>query len=310
MKNVKALPLSISLQIRNDNLSAVEPLPIASSIQSLMFSADAKPQDSASSIIISLKILDKFLKYIGFGEQNEAEEMIKTDRNLLLESGNLTDCSKRNFKKITAFQYALWALDFHMWQMILKYLAPEEAIKQVAGLKNGAWVKIYGIKVDWQNLIDALQNHIDNYRTRSSKQCLTYWCQQVGGAQLLLPAHVINEYSYPSRPLYPCPIYGNEESPLPRTGVEKWFTRDNHKLGIDYAWFREGKDLTRDYTGCACDSEPLRMMRAVYQYSDLYAVTYLINCRQEQYSKLVSKLTREVQAEETSLSKIIKCNIL
>ncbi len=48
--------------------------------------------------------------------------MLKKDSYLTLEAGNLTDCAKREFKQIKAFQYSLWALDFYMWKILLKYL--------------------------------------------------------------------------------------------------------------------------------------------------------------------------------------------
>ena len=57
---------------------------------------------------------------------------------------------------------------------------------------------------------------------------------------MILPAHVINEYSHPSRPFYPCPKWGNNEASLPRQGVSDWLIAENGKynLGKDFAWAR------------------------------------------------------------------------
>ena len=204
--------------------------------QTIIFSAPSTPQDN--SII---KMLNKFLKHIGFGEQDEAEDMLKKDNYLILEAGDLTDCAKREFKQITAFQYSLWALDFHMWKMLLKYLPKEEASKQVKGLKNGDWVQTHGHHADWQNLIDALQTYIDHCNLWSQEQLSNYWCQQVGGTQLLLPAHVINEYhntlmSFNSDP------EDTYENFLSRSGVNLWVdlaTPDKFlELGKNFAWTR------------------------------------------------------------------------
>jgi len=42
--------------------------------------------------------------------------------------------------------------------------------------------------------------YIDNYQRWTGAQLQTHWTQQVGGAELLLPAHVVYEYCHPTRP--------------------------------------------------------------------------------------------------------------
>jgi hypothetical protein len=231
---------SFALTLSHDSSSSsftASPTSSDATNQTIIFSAPDTPQDSSI-----LKMLDKFLKHIGFGEQDKAEEMLKKDNYLTLEAGDLTDCAKREFKQITAFQYSLWALDFHMWKMLLKYLPKEEASKQVIGLRNGDWVQIHGHHADWQNLIDSLQTYIDHYNLWSHEQLSDYWCQQVGGTQLLLPAHVINEYNHPLRSFYPAPANIDYDFILPRTGIDRWFTQGTRQLGKDFAWGRGGCD--------------------------------------------------------------------
>ena len=75
---------------------------------------------------VAQRSLGELLTYVADGEQDKAEELIRKDRNLLLHIGTVNDLSGREFKLITAFQYALWAMDWHMWTMIQKYL-PQEA---------------------------------------------------------------------------------------------------------------------------------------------------------------------------------------
>lgn len=166
--------------------------------------------------------------------------MLKQDSSLSSRSGDLTDSSKRTFKKITAFQYALWALDFHMWQMILKYLPHEEACEQVISAKQGSWVKTQQTQVNWEKLIDALQIYIDNYNLWSYLQLKDYWNQAVGGTQLFLPAHVISEYCHPLRTFYP-KFIDQYELFLPRTGVDTWVHANQSELmqlGENFAWSR------------------------------------------------------------------------
>ena len=67
----------------------------------------------------------QLLQFVAEGEQDQAEALIQQDQNRLLHVGTVMDLSGREFKGITAFQYALWAMDWHMWTMIKKYL-PEK----------------------------------------------------------------------------------------------------------------------------------------------------------------------------------------
>ena len=66
-----------------------------------------------------------------------------------------------------------------------------------------------------------------------------------------MPAHVINEYSHPSRPFYPCPKWGNNEASLPRQGVSDWLIAENGKynLGKDFAWARADWRYRGDQAG-------------------------------------------------------------
>lgn len=240
-----ATPFSLTLSHNPSSSSFTASLtsPVAPTNQPIIFSGSATPKDNSMLTIASCpKKLNKFLQHVGFGEQDAAEEMLKKDNYLTLEAGNLTDCAKREFKQITAFQYALWALDFHMWQMLLKYLPKEEASKQVIGLRSGDWVQVHSNHANWQNLIDALQTYIDHYNLWSHEQLSNYWRQQVGGTQLLLPAHVINEYNHPLRSFYPAPTTIDYDVILPRTGVDRWFTLGTKQLGKDFAWGRGGCD--------------------------------------------------------------------
>src|ERR1700687_1587086 len=132
------------------------------------------------------KEVNQLLQHVANGEQDEAEALLKQKPGLLLSKGNVTDLSKREFKEITAFQYAVWALDWHMWRMLLKYLPKEQAALQLAELESRGTA--HGKHASWQGLIDALTTYAA--MPWDYKKSLPYWRKQVGGAQLLLPAHV------------------------------------------------------------------------------------------------------------------------
>lgn len=186
--------------------------------------------------------LQAFLTYVAEGEQGKAEAFLQKCPALGLRSGEVTDLSKRTFRNITALQYALWALDWHMWTMLLKYIPPEAAGTQIAQLETGPWVSQHGVMVSWQNLIDALDQYISEVRGGKSGDVYSRtWNQQVGGAQLLLPAHVINEYCHPTRSFDPPPDFTQSEPSDAwrcRTLDEgEWFTTQyNHgTLGVGFA---------------------------------------------------------------------------
>jgi len=255
---------------------------------------------------------DRFLKYIGFGEQDEAEAMLKINSDLALVSGEITDCAGRNFKQITGFQYAVWALDYHMWTMIKKYLNIEHSRAQVAELNTGSWIKTHGAQINLRSLIEALDVYVKNCEQWDWSKCNNHWCQEVGGAQLILPAHVINEYSHPSRPLAPCPKWnGQGEGVLPRTGVKDWKTGDyGGELGYTFAWVCGGVRLPT----------PLRIGRAGWcevvkknVMRDHELVSELLKSRTEQAQALVSELTLSQEVKPiinkySSLTSIPKYN--
>ena len=136
--------------------------------------------------------------------------------------------------------------------MILKYLNNDnleqarEQLRKLPTLNEKGFITVENSNrwpsLSWQPLITALEEYVENYDAWDSSQCTKHWCQQVGGAQLILPAHVINEYSHPNRPngFKGCKWGSNDEGILPRTGVIDWKTVNNGEyiLGRDFAWAR------------------------------------------------------------------------
>lgn len=111
-------------------------------------------------------------------------------------------------------------------------------------------------------LIEALDIYIQNYYVWNADQLRKHWCEQVGGTQLTVPAHIVNEYSHPNRPngFTGCQ-WGKDESILPRTGVDSWYASmkkmvDNNQnytntllLGQDFAHYRRGCDKFQEHNG-------------------------------------------------------------
>jgi len=236
---------------------------------------------------VSASDLTKFLRFVAEGEQDKAEAMLKSNPNLALVPGDVTDLSKRTFNGITGFQYAVWALDWHMWTMIRKYLAPEEAHLQAQEFERGSWVKSHGVHANLNILIQAYQTTSDLYKASKYDEGNTAWVQQVGGAQRLLPAHVINEYCHPTRPFYPSPNFKDAVAlPRSRTIDEgEWLTASYNggKLGERFGVLRG--------TGVSCGC----VVRAAgggapLSFLDQESVTLLTSIRTAQREALIAEL--------------------
>lgn len=77
------------------------------------------------------------LKHIVLGEQKEAEALIKSHPKWLLSKSQAQDYSGKRIIA-TPFQAAIGAGDKPMWEMILRYLDPNRALKQfLAWFPNG-----------------------------------------------------------------------------------------------------------------------------------------------------------------------------
>jgi len=229
---------------------------------------------------VTLAISKPFLRLIVEGEQDKAEAMLKSNAALALVPGDITDLSKRTFTNITGFQYAVWALDWHMWTMIKKYLPDEAAREQVKGFETGSWVKSCGVHVDLGMLIQAYETTTDLYNS-SKAAGDTAWVRQVGGAQLLLPAHVINEYCHPTRSFRPLPNFKNAAA-LPRTRLlaEGDWTRAYSGLGERNAIVR--MDLPR--------ANARQCASSFVVGSDVAAIRALSSTRTAQREELIAEL--------------------
>ena len=133
-------------------------------------------KDKQEITFLYSKELPNFLNLVVWGEEEKVEQILKDAKRLATMSGDLTDPADRKFKNITAFQYAVWALDYHMWTMIRKFLTDEQVREQLVGLNSAEWIAANGIhckQVSWQNLIDALETYI--------KSCVSWNIDQSRG---------------------------------------------------------------------------------------------------------------------------------
>jgi len=237
-----------------------------------------------SASTVDANDLKKFLRWVAEGEQDKAEAILKSNHKLTLMSGDVMDLSKRTFTDITGFQYAVWALDWHMWTMIRKYLSDDDAREQAQGFKTGAWVQQHGVHANLNILIQAYQTTIDLQKASKYTESNTAWVQQVREAQFLLPAHVVNEYCHPTRAFYPLPNFKNAVV-LPRSRITdegEWFRAlcFGDKLGNKFAVYRGMRLQCVGWSGAAPGGDG----------GDQKTVSFLAVSRVEQREALVTEL--------------------
>lgn len=173
------------------------------------------------------KLLQLFLQHVAQGAQDEAEKLLTDNQEimqkLLTLSGTFTDYSGRTFN-CTAYEYAYWADDRHMYQMLKRHMdqnthaALSVKIKAISlRYEQHGQVVEHSRHFDMTPFITALKKYADRCSTwnspMNSREIKTAWLE-VGLAQRDLPVHVINEYCRPDRPFHPVPAF--TENHLPR----------------------------------------------------------------------------------------------
>lgn len=149
------------------------------------------------------------LEMIAHGKQDEAEILLKRKPWLLSNAGSVKDINGRIFPRITAFQYAIWALDSqHMAQMILRCIPEGELgdniridlLQQLATLKEkGVEYTFEGNKVTGEKHFDC-QPLFDAYNTLKTDDKTINWLK-VGVEQSKIPAHFRHEMCNPEQAL-------------------------------------------------------------------------------------------------------------
>jgi hypothetical protein len=73
----------------------------------------------------------KLLHHVVCGDYDAVYAMLQKDISLIFKKGLVTDCSGRTFESLSGFEYALWALDKHMWAMMLDCIPQNEEGNQL-----------------------------------------------------------------------------------------------------------------------------------------------------------------------------------
>ncbi|HAT8179909.1 TPA: SidC [Legionella pneumophila] len=167
----------------------------------------------------------QFLQHVAYGQQNEAESLLKNNAALAQEllvarDMEFTDYSGRTFQ-CSAYEYAWWAKDSHMRFMLEHYMdgdTKRELLKRIQHIEEpigaGLFKEPRGLAYtqngreyrsahfDLTPLKQALRAFIEAYKqkpilTNADWEALDAVWMQVGLSQREVPAHVAQEYCHP-----------------------------------------------------------------------------------------------------------------
>lgn len=192
----------------------------------------------------------KFLHHVVRGEYDAVCDMLKKDVTLIFKKESVIDYSGRTFVDISGFEYALWALDKRMWTTMLDCLPQNEESEKMRAILLKQYRKVDSDGVNyWLNskkitekhfdftntIIKELQTQVDSksvFDVEDESALDKQWREGVGGAQKLLPMHVVYEYCSKSEPKLSRQFYNWTTEKL-----ENWFGPDS-KLAKDFAIYK------------------------------------------------------------------------
>lgn len=241
--------------------------------------------------------IEAFLSLVATGKQQEAECMLQDNSALVLCSGPVQDhLTKRTFENITAFQYAVWALDWHMWRMLQKYLPDNVALEQITGQKDND-------HVDLSPLIQAYEEGLKHRTVIHSLhlEIKAKYRGNIGRCQQTLPAHVINEFCHPERSFAPCPDF-RDPAFLPRSfaisGVDNsWHCQDERQLD-DFIYGRSTSSSAYRASGCRYGGSSKFVLHVDVAQDDLKAFKSLYETRRAQRCELFEGLRARAGVSE------------
>ena len=202
----------------------------------------------------------KLLHHVTRGEHDAVKAMLKKDMSLIFKRGVITDCSGREFENVSSFEYALWALDKHMWAAMIACIPQNEEGREVFAQliaqynkvnTDGVTYKLNGQTItekhfDFKNtIIKQLQKQVESINAPGTKNCDAIdkqWREGVGAAQKRLPMHVVYEYCSDEH-FYPVPKFTSQPKSskqfynMATEKDENWFNADS-KLAVDFAIFK------------------------------------------------------------------------
>ena len=225
-------------------LIQITPLPSIFNQPSKLTPLECVQQVEAASKTVQDKIdqndLTALLKWVTEGHLEEVEKLLKKNPSLGLGTGTIMDLSGRAFNKITALQYAAWALDAEMTELIIKYLgAHHSAIQMKALAESPQTYSNHGVSYDMISLVNKYQTYLDNYSKWDDYKRPQYWQKEIGREQRNCPAWLIYAWSEEG-----VDVAWTKQDPhrkitreYDKRRLEWWFTESyNNGRGVGSSW--------------------------------------------------------------------------
>lgn len=271
------------------------------------------------------RLLPALLSHVAKGNQDIAEKILRRYPELLTHKGTLTDYSGRVFKNITAFQYALWALDVrHMCPMMLDCLPKNEQGERIrlSLLQQFDEVEEQGVTYqlnsqmyqekhyNFSPLLNALKTLADNFHgwvaSKNWAEINNHWCKEVGGAQRYVPAHVAQQsFGYtPYRPSFNEEPFNRPwkiESSLKKYDYEPYFfSNSTQGLGVNFGILHVDSAFYCDMSEHTITRLIERNLDGVFQHN-LEDITTLCKVRTEDLIHVKEQLKIPIQTHEASM---------
>lgn len=243
-------------------------------------------------------------------EYSNVKKILNKNIEILPERQTIIDNSGRTFLHISAFEYAVWALDKWMWETMLECIPKNDLGSKIMTKLFDQYEKIKTEGVTYhldgeiitekqfdfeKTIISALKTQIDALEApapRNEDAIAKQWREGVGGAQNLLPMHAVFLYT-PE----------NGQNRISNTSqISKYcYLRENLKRFTNLhrerqLWFAKDSGLGRDFAILshpllgrhACKNATISSLPQLHR--DLHIVTDLHRKRTKELVNLESQL--------------------
>jgi hypothetical protein len=251
----------------------------------------------------------KLLLLVVRGERETVKAMLEKNIDLIYRKGKVTDCSGRTFNNISPFEYALWALDKHMWELMLECIPKNEKGNKVLQILSGQYKNLstqgvtytlHGKTItenhfDFMNTIikELLQTRSINALGEKNRDAIaTHLREDIGGVQKLLPMHFVYEYCS-DEPFSPVLKFTTSPESLNqffnwmRLKYENWFVHDSSS-GADFARYKDGRYAQ------SCHYSVSVRPSVEFDLADLVVVKAICKIRTEDFLNLKSRLEKQM----------------
>lgn len=140
----------------------------------------------------------QLLHYTILGDTSRIREYLNCNKQLAHASGDITDKSFRLFRKITGFQYSIWAGHIEMQEVYLEHLTEQEAQNQFITLlkERRDILGEYGEPLNFFNVLLNSINYLrDNYEKLNEPQRIHYFNNKLRAAFQNMPAWFVHVFS-------------------------------------------------------------------------------------------------------------------